>query len=684
MVAPKLNSYALRLALRLAVLLVATGASVATGWAQSNAVPFISQPLVPAATAPGGSDFPLTVNGAGFASSAVVNWNGSALTTIWLSSRQLLATVPAARISTPGTSWITVSNPAPAGGSSNVVFFQVTKPENALTFLEKDYALGYVAAGVVVGDFNRDGKLDVAVTNDVDQGWVDVLLGNGDGTFVVARTEGFFRPDQLATGDFDGDGLPDLAVVASMPDYPQRQIYVVLGNGNGTFQPPQYASDSDDAYAGLSIGDFNDDGKLDLIATVRSRYDDAWLTPLLGNGDGSFQRMPTTGLLHPDPGSSVKNDFNNDGLLDVGVSTLDSGWQIGKAVDVLLGNGDGTFGHSTVSGPFEDYVGIASADFNGDGNGDLALSKNEGAIWVLLGNGDGTFASHGSYDVKSSPSSAAIGDFNGDGIVDMMVSNSTGKLVALLGRGDGTFQRQIAFGATQLGSPLAGDFNGDGRLDLVAINGTYLAFLLQSPITLSPAHLTFPTVLVGTTSSPQMVTLTNRGTATLNFSGINSSQSFLQKNSCGSSLSPGKSCDIMIAFQPTAAGTLSGAVTIADDAGTSPQTVSLTGTGTVVSLSPTTLDFGDQALGTTSASQQVTLTNVGTTALQISSIAISGQNPDSFHQATTCGPTLGPKSSCQIGVKFKPMSIGLLTANVEITDQGGDSPQVIALSGNGT
>jgi hypothetical protein len=565
-----------------------------------------------------------------------------------------------------------------------VVFFQVTKPDNALTFLEKDYALGYVAAGVVVADFNRDGKLDVAVTNDVDQGWVDVLLGNGDGTFVVARTKGFFRPDQLATGDFNGDGLPDLAVVASMPDYPQRQIYVVLGNGDGTFQPPQYASDSDDAYAGLSIGDFNDDGKLDLIATVRSRYDDAWLTPLLGNGDGTFQRMPTTELLHPDPGSSVENDFNNDGLLDVAASTLDSGWQIGKAVDVLLGNGDSTFGHSIVSGPFEDYVGIASADFDGDGSADLALSKNEGAIWVLLGNGDGTFASHGSYDVKSSPSSAAIGDFNGDGIVDMMVSNSNGKLVALLGRGDGTFQRQIAFGAPQLGSPLAGDFNGDGRLDLVAINGNYLAFLLQSPITLSPVRLTFPTLVVGTTSSPQMVTLANRGTATLNISGINSSQSFLQKNSCGSSLSAGKSCNIMIAFQPTAAGTLSGAVTIADDAGTSPQTVSLTGTGTVVSLSPTKLDFGDQAIGTTSSSQRVTLTNVGTTALQISSIAISGQNPESFQEATTCGLTLGPKASCQIGVRFKPISIGVLTASVEITDQGGGSPQVIALSGNGT
>jgi hypothetical protein len=639
---------------------------------------------MPAATVPGGSDFTLTVHGAGFAPNAVVNWNGSALTTIWLSSRQLLATVPAAKISAPGTSWITVSNPAPAGGSSNVVFFQVTNPDNALTFLEKDYALGYVAAGVVVGDFNRDGKLDVAVTNYVDEGWVDVLLGNGDGTFVVARTEGFFRPDQLATGDFNGDGFHDLAVAASMPDYPPRQIYIVLGNGDGTFQNLQYAPDSDDAYAGISIGDFNDDGKLDVIATVRSRYDDAWLTPLLGNGDGTFQRMATSGLSHPDPGSSVENDFNNDGLLDVAVSTLDSGWQIGNAVDVLLGNGDTTFSQSTVSGPFDDYVGIASADFNGDGNADLALSENQGAIWVLLGNGDGSFASHGSYNVKSSPSTAAIGDFNGDGIIDMMVSNSNGTLVALLGRGDGTFQSQIAFGAAQLGSPLAGDFNGDGRLDLVTINGNYLSFLLQSPITLSPAHLAFPTTLVGRTSSPQMVVLTNRGTATLNISGINSSQSFLEKDSCGSSLSAGKSCKIIIAFQPTAAGTLSGAVTITDDAGTSPQTVSLTGTGTVVSLSSTTLDFGDQPLGTTSASQQVTLTNVGTTALEISSIAISGQNPDSFQEATTCGPSLGPKSSCQIGVKFKPMSIGALTASVEITDQGGGSPQVIALSGNGT
>jgi hypothetical protein len=680
----KLGSPARLLIFALVMLLAATSGLVATGWAQSNPVPFISQPLVPAGTVPGGSDFTLTVNGAGFASNAVVNWNGSPLTTIWVSSRQLLALVPAARISAPGTTWVTVSNPAPAGGSSNVIFFQVTKPSNALTFLEKDFALGYAAAGVAVADFNADGKLDIAVTNYVDEGWVDVLLGNGDGTFVLARTEGFFRPTQLAAGDFNGDGLPDLAVNASMPDYPQRQVYVVLGNGDGTFQAPQRSFADEDGFAGMSIGDFNDDGKLDIIATARSRYDDAWLTPLLGNGDGTFQRMSTTELQHPYPGSSVWNDFNNDGLLDVAVSTLDSGWQIGRAVDVLLGNGDSTFSHATVRGPFDDYVGIASADFNGDGKADLALSKKQGAIWVLLGNGDGTFRSQGTYATTSSPSTAAIGDFNGDGIVDMMVSNSNGTLFALLGKGDGTFQRQIILSASQLGGPLAGDFNGDGRLDLVTIKGNYVAVLLQSPITLSPASLTFPTMLVGTTSSSQTVTLTNKGTATLNISGISSSPDFLQKNNCGSSLAAGKSCGINIAFRPTKSGTLSGAVAITDDASTSPQTITLTGTGTVVSLSTPALDFGDQAVGTISASQQVTLTNVGTTALEISSIAINGYNADSFHEATTCGSILGPKSSCQIGVKFKPVSTGMLTANVEITDQGGASPQIVALSGNGT
>lgn len=151
--------------------------------AQTNPVPLINQPLVPTATAPGGPAFTLTVNGTGFVSASVINWNGAALTTTFANSSQLTASVPAANILTASTASITVANPPPGGGSSNVMHFDVSAPVSTLTFsnfYNVSSGLSESATRVVAADFNGDGKLDLAEKLDFS---VTVQLGNGDGSF---------------------------------------------------------------------------------------------------------------------------------------------------------------------------------------------------------------------------------------------------------------------------------------------------------------------------------------------------------------------------------------------------------------------------------------------------------------------------------------------------------------------
>lgn len=152
-------------------------------------VPFINQPLVPDATAPGGPQFTLTVNGTSFVSNSVVNWNSSPLATQFVSQSQLTATVPAADIATASTAWVTVVNPPPGGGTSNVEFFTVTaNTGNSVGFgLASSPAVGAFPQSVAVGDFNGDGKLDLAVANG-GSNTVSVLLGDGTGNFTLASS----------------------------------------------------------------------------------------------------------------------------------------------------------------------------------------------------------------------------------------------------------------------------------------------------------------------------------------------------------------------------------------------------------------------------------------------------------------------------------------------------------------
>jgi len=161
------------------ILIVLTlGSLHASAFAQ-NPVPFVHQPLVPTAIAPGGPGFTLTVNGAGFVPESVVQWNGSPRPTTFVSNTQLTAAIPAADIATIGSASITVFNPAP-GGVSNAVLFLTTFPTSSVTFKQTDFGTNARAYGVAGADFNRDGKTDLAALRDSE---ILMFLGNGDGTF---------------------------------------------------------------------------------------------------------------------------------------------------------------------------------------------------------------------------------------------------------------------------------------------------------------------------------------------------------------------------------------------------------------------------------------------------------------------------------------------------------------------
>jgi len=203
-------------------------------------------------------------------------------------------------------------------------------------------------------------------------------------------------------------------------------------------------------------------------------------------------------------------------------------------------------------------------------------------------------------------------------------------------------------------------------------------------VTFSPTSLTFSTQVVFTSSAAKVVTLKNTGLGVLSITGIAISGAFGQTHTCGTTLSSGSSCTISVTFSPKTIGTLTGAVSVTDNAPGSPQKVTLQGTGTYVQLSPTSLNFGNQPVGTKSLAQKITLSNKGSVAVSISSISVTGTNAADFAQTNTCGTSVAAGASCFITVTFKPSAAGSRSAAVSFSDNGGGSPQKVSLSGTGT
>ena len=224
----------------------------------------------------------------------------------------------------------------------------------------------------------------------------------------------------------------------------------------------------------------------------------------------------------------------------------------------------------------------------------------------------------------------------------------------------------------------------NGKVFVGTTTGVGVFGLLPSA-QLAPASVDFGSQVVGTTSVSQPITLTNLGSTTLTISAITTSGDFSKTDNCGSALAGNASCTINVAFTPTASGTRNGSLTVTDSAGNSPQTASLTGTGSgpAASLQPSSLSFGGQPINTTSSPKSVTLSNTGTASLSISGITTSSKFAVTSG-TNACGSNLAAGSNCLIYVTFTPTATGTQSGTLSITDNASGSPQSVPLSGTGT
>ncbi|HEV2383552.1 MAG TPA: FG-GAP-like repeat-containing protein [Terriglobia bacterium] len=685
-----LRRAARRLWLGVAVVVFALQIASASG--ANNPVPLVNQPLTPLTGAPGGSTSTVTVHGTGFVPGCVVNWNGASRPTQFVSSSELVATLSPGDLDRPSTVPITVFNPGPGGGTSNPAYFQIASPEPALGLNGPQISVGGEAFSIATGDLNGDGKADIVIGNS-DSSSVSVLLGNGNGTFQPAVNYAIAQPEALfvLVADFNGDGKPDLAVAANGS---LNEVSILLGNGDGTFQAHRdFSVISSPQITSLAAGDLNGDGILDLAIVGGS----ASVLAALGNGDGTF-KTPVSYGVGSEPASVALGDFNGDDILDLAVTNL-----LNNTISILLGNGDGTFRPQTAfaTAPQPGY--LVTGDFNEDGKLDLATvaRQQNDASWVvsvLLGNGDGTFQAHQDLATGDGPSQIVLGDFNNDTNLDLATVNacgddpncgftSSGTISILLGNGDGTFQPHSDFAAgIGPGHFASADFNGDGDVDFAATSSGAVSVMLQTTLGLSSGALGYAAQDSGTTSPPQEVTLTNMGTTVLNLTSISLTGSdpgdYSLNSGCGATLGPGANCTLTITFTPTTNGTRTASVFILDSAYTTPQTIALTGIG----LSPeVSLSPSSLRFGTQA---------VGTKSAPLTvSLNNTGNGPLNFSsivasadfmQQNTCGSSLPAGFTCTVTVFFRPLKPGADTGAISLTDNAPGSPQTVSLGGTGT
>jgi len=327
------------------------------------------------------------------------------------------------------------------------------------------FPVGEYPVSLAVGDFNGDGKLDLATSNQ-DPGnqsfhSISILLGKGDGTFSAATNypSGLY-PSSIVSVELNADFKIDLVVANNTSP---GTLSVFLGNGNGTFgSATTYSTES--SPISVAVGDFNEDSKPDLVTANYTTG--GTVSILVGKGDGSFH-APTNYEVGRFPESVAVSDFNEDAHLDL-VLAKENG------VAVLLGIGNGTFSPVTSIPLNAETESVAVGDFNGDKHADVAVVDDDapGSILVLSGLGNGSFHPATNHATGDYPLSLAVGDYDSDGLPDFAVADDTG-ISVLLGTSNGTFRVSSGIGAGL--TPFSvekGDFNGDHAPDLTIANYT--------------------------------------------------------------------------------------------------------------------------------------------------------------------------------------------------------------------
>ncbi len=412
------------------------------------------------------------------------------------------------------------------------------------TVAPRDQAFGsfYVAAG----DFNGDGKMDIAEVFDE----LSILLGKGDGTFQPAVQYRAGMSGPIAVGDFNNDGKLDIVGGSS------TGLSLLLGNGDGTFGFPVNSPGGSPG----AVADFNRDGKLD-VATLGGQI-------LFGNGDGTFSAGPTYNA-----GFAIASgDLNGDSIPDIVVATL-YGVDTASSVLILLGNGDGTFQSPTATKVGNGINSIAIGDFNLDGKADVVVSNTGWSdVSLLLGNGDGTlqppveFAVGGDFN----PGGLAVSDFDGNGSLDLAVASTANIFVLLNTAGSHTHAALLSADA--------------------------LAFEAEKGQTTSPQAVTL--------SYMASSALTIKG---ITISGPQSGD-FEQTNNCGTSLAAIGNCTISVTFTPQTVGARAAAIQITNNAFNSPQVIRLSGTGTAPPSIGFTVPSGGSNFATVTAGQPANYT----------------------------------------------------------------------------